>query len=73
MNDITQFDSYHHTLKMGLFRLLRLLKNLSGTDISQLVLEFYAGLVFHRVRLTNYLVEIISSSDVLKDSNFNLC
>ena len=36
-----------------------------------LVLEFYVGLVFHRVRLTNDLVEIISRLDVLKDCNFN--
>ena len=37
-----------------------------------LVLEFYAGLVLHWVRLTNYFAEIISRSYVLKDCNFNL-
>ena len=36
-----------------------------------LVLEFYAGLVLHWVRLTNDLAEIISRSAVLKDCNFN--
>ena len=35
-----------------------------------LVLEFYAGLVLHRVRLTNKLVGTISRLDVLKDCIF---